>query len=153
MTDFFSCQLCFCQKLWHFIVFCLFKVSYSLRVEGSNVTFSKYIVGFILRYFSLKRVKYFRWNYMSHRILIISIQNVAENSRNKKQENRSQNCLIHKSLLIWVSVISISNYLLWVFYVFMLFKMIVYNLNLFPDLRRKSQFRWIVNTKYRLHLT
>ena len=131
MTDFFSCQLCFCQKLWHFIVFCLFKVSSSLRVEGSNVTFSKYIVGFILRYFSLKRVKYFRWNYISHRILILSIQNVAE----------------------IVSVISISNYLLWVFYVFMLFKMIVYNLNLFSDLRRKSQFRWIVNTKYRLHLT
>ena len=133
MTDFFSCQLCFCQKLWHFIVFCLFKVSYSLRVEGSNVTFSKYIVGFILRYFSLKRVKYFRWNYISHRILILSIQN--------------------ESLLILVNVISISNYLLWVFYVFMLFKMIVYNLNLFSDLRRKSQFRWIVNTKYRLHLT
>ena len=133
MTDFFSCQLCFCQKLWHFIVFCLFKVSSSLRVGGSNVTFSKYIVGFILRYFSLKRVKYFRWNYISHRILILSIQN--------------------ESLLILVNVISISNYLLWVFYVFMLFKMIVYNLNLFSDLRRKSQFRWIVNTKYRLHLT
>ena len=131
MTDFFSCQLCFCQKLWHFIVFCLFKVSSSFGEEGNNVTFSKYIVRFILRYFSLKRVKYFRWNYMSHRILIISIQNVA----------------------VWVSVISISNYLLWVFYVFMLFKMIVYNLNLFSDLRRKSQFRWIVNTKYRLHLT
>ena len=134
MTDFFSCQLCFCQKLWHFIVFCLFKVSSSFGEEGNNVTFSKYIVGFILRYFSLKRVKYFRWNYISHRILILSIQNVAE-------------------ILILVNVISISNYLLWVFYVFMLFKMIVYNLNLFPDLRRKSQFRWIVNTKYRLHLT
>ena len=71
MTDFFSCQLCFCQKLWHFIVFCLFKVSSSFGEEGNNVTFSKYIVGFILRYFSLKRVKYFKWNYLSHRILII----------------------------------------------------------------------------------
>ena len=142
MTDFFSCQLCFCQKLWHFIVFCLFKVSSSFGEEGNNVTFSKYIVGFILRYFSLKRVKYFKWNYLSHRILIISVWNVIEIS-----------VIAGKSLSICVCVISISNYLLWIFYVFMLFKMIVYNLNLFSDLHRKSQFRWIVNTKYRLHLT